>query len=70
MHSRQKCLLAKVEVEDAQTTKEEEEAHTEVEEATLQAQVEGATTRIEAKVQARVKHRKNLWQIPIPMSLL
>ena len=55
MHSRHKCILVEVEVEEDQTTEEEQEAHTMVEEAALQAQVEGATTRIQAKDQARIK---------------
>ena len=42
MHLRHKCILVKVEVEEDQTTKEEEEA-------ALQAQVEGAAIRIQTK---------------------
>ena len=57
MHSRHKCILVNLEVEEDQTTKEEEEAHIEVEEATPLAQVEGAAIRIQAKAQARIKHK-------------
>ena len=49
--------MVKVEVEEDQNTKEEEESHTDVEEADLQAQVEGATTKIQAKAQAKIKHK-------------
>ena len=57
MHSRHKHLLFKVAVEEYQTTKEEEEAHTKVEEASLQAQVERLAIRIQAKAQAKIKHK-------------
>ena len=57
MHLRHKCLLVKVEVKEDQTTEEEEEAHTKVEEAFLQAQVEGLAIRIQAKAQAKIKHK-------------
>ena len=53
MHLRQKFLLVKLEVEEDQTTNEEEEVHTEVEEAALQAQVEEVAIRIQVKAQAR-----------------
>ena len=57
MHLRHKCLFAKVEVEEDQTTEDVGETHTEVEEVALQAQVEGATIRIQEKARARIKHK-------------
>ena len=57
MHLRHKCLFFKVEVEEYQTTEEDEETQREVEEVSLQAQVEGAEIGIQAKAQARIKHK-------------
>ena len=57
MPSRHKFHLVKVKAKEDHMLEEEEKAHTEVEEAALRAQVKGATIKIQAKAQAKIKHK-------------